>query len=134
MNKCEHTNDAVTIRRMARTELIQIHDDYDGSLIDGEDAIVINVSYEGEDFELDLKPSNVAKFDKEMRNLIGNARKVGGRKKPTRKPAATSKNSKRSSRSEELSRIRTWAVDEGYIVSDKGRIPQEIVEAYEAAH
>ncbi|NED60954.1 Lsr2 family protein, partial [Streptomyces sp. SID10244] len=35
---------------------------------------------------------------------------------------------------EEKRTVREWAIDNGYEVSDRGRVPARIVEAYEAAH
>ena len=37
-------------------------------------------------------------------------------------------------RKEEPQAIREWAREQGYTVGDKGRIPQPVREAYEAAH
>ncbi|MCT1689611.1 Lsr2 family protein, partial [Brevibacterium sp. p3-SID960] len=34
----------------------------------------------------------------------------------------------------DTAQIRKWAQDKGYEVSDRGRIPSEIVEAYDNAH
>jgi hypothetical protein len=35
---------------------------------------------------------------------------------------------------EELSAIRAWAANQGHKVSTRGRIPGNVVQAYEAAH
>jgi hypothetical protein len=35
---------------------------------------------------------------------------------------------------EQTAAIRTWARDNGHTVSDRGRIPKTVVEAYNAVH
>ena len=39
-----------------------------------------------------------------------------------------------STKSEELARIREWGRDNGFKVSARGRVPQELQDAYAAAH
>ena len=62
------------------------------------------------------------------------ARKVGGRgsNRARRQPAAAEMHT-RSSR-EETQAIREWARQNGHMVSERGRIPKSVIEAYQAAN
>ncbi|WP_442973052.1 Lsr2 family DNA-binding protein [Rhodococcus sp. NBC_00294] len=66
------------------------------------------------------------------------AERVGGRKRTARTSAvidaaaATGKPTKRDP--EQTRAIREWANANGYEVSDRGRIPAAVVEAFDAAH
>ncbi|QNJ57084.1 nucloid associated Lsr2-like [Gordonia phage Rabbitrun] len=114
---------------MSRQEVIRVIDDYDGQPIENEEPIVMEFSVEGEQYQLDLRPSNVTKFQKDMTKWTDKAQKVGGRRKRRAKAVAPTK----AAKSAELAEIRNWARDNGYEVSDKGRVPAEIREAFEAA-
>ncbi len=55
----------------------------------------------------------------------GNARRVGGRRISGTQSAGSPS---------DAGKIRAWANEHGYEVSERGRIPKEIREAYAAAH
>ena len=57
---------------------------------------------------------------------------TGGRARPSRSEGAVSKAAGRSR--EGLKAIRGWAKSNGWAVSDRGRLPGNVVEAYDAAH
>ena len=62
-------------------------------------------------------------------HYIAAARHVGGTRRPRRsRPAAPLSNGDRTAE------IRAWAVEHGHQVSERGRIPKKVVEAFEAAH
>ncbi|BBX83724.1 histone-like nucleoid-structuring protein Lsr2 [Mycolicibacterium aubagnense] len=73
----------------------------------------------------------MAKLDKALKPYVEAATKVGGRRG---RRAAKSASTSGATPKEQLTAIREWARDEGYEVSDRGRIKAEIVEAFEAAH
>ncbi|WP_037140557.1 histone-like nucleoid-structuring protein Lsr2 [Rhodococcoides fascians] len=124
---------------MARQTYVQLVDDIDGSVIDDEAGEAIEFSVSGVDYVIDLKAKNATEFHRKLDYYIEHATRVGGRK---RKPAIGAPTTPASSpekapvkRDPEQTRaIRQWAADEGYEISDRGRIPAEIVEAFEAAH
>lgn len=84
-------------------------------------------SLNGVEYEIDLTPENYDKLDAALRPFIEKGRKMGrakgagrARKAPADGPSA-----------EEM---RAWARENGYEVNDRGRVPREIREAFEAAH
>jgi hypothetical protein len=84
-------------------------------------------------YTIDLSDKNVGKLRKALEPYLsaGNrvGRRVGGRGSAGRTGAAAS----RSSRDQNQA-IREWAGKNGYEVSERGRIPTSIVDAFHQAH
>jgi hypothetical protein len=108
-----------------------LSDDLDDSISADE---TVTFALDGTTYEIDLSENNAS----EMRDVLGKyvsaARKVssrgnrasgGGRSKAT--------GGGRMDR-EQAGAIRDWARKNGHEVSDRGRIPASVVEAFEAAH
>lgn len=73
-------------------------------------------------YELDLTSKEAAQLDKDLAKYVNAARRVKGRRKTsTQKPKHTS---------EDLPAIREWARQNGHTVSDRGRIPSHVMDAY----
>lgn len=98
--------------------------------LDGESAADdrIEFTWEGVSYRLDLNAKNAKKLRDSIAPYIGAAQRVGGKRtnNARRGPAKVDK--------EQLAHIRTWAKDHGYEVSDRGRIPVSVQEAYAQAH
>lgn len=108
---------------MARKTFVELIDDIDGSKADE----TVTFSLDGVGYEIDLTADNAQKLRDELGTWISTARRVSGRR--TTRSASSS-----SSSSEETARMRVWARENGYQVSDRGRISGEIRSAYQAAH
>jgi hypothetical protein len=80
-------------------------------------------------YELDLSSKNIDRLRTALEPFIEAARKV-----PRIAPTVASVPRKKSAPNAELDAIRYWASKNGYAVSDKGRIPVHIVQAYHAAN
>jgi hypothetical protein len=66
-----------------------------------------------------------------MAAWIGHARRVGGRSsRKTSSPKARDGSAAKAS----LADVREWARENGYQVSDRGRVAAEVMEAYQNAH
>ena len=117
---------------MAQQTTVRFLDDLDGSEASG----TFDFSLEGRNYQIDLSDENAAKLRQALTPFIDAARKAGGRGssrgRGQRQPAATEKHT-RSNR-EETQAIREWARQNGHQVSDRGRIPKTVIEAYQAAH
>lgn len=109
---------------MARKTFVELIDDIDGSKADE----TVTFSLDGVGYEIDLTADNAQKLRDELGTWISTARRVSGRR-TTRSASSSS-----SASSEEIARIREWARENGYQVSDRGRISGEIRSAYQAAH
>ena len=104
---------------MAQKVQVLLIDDVDGS----EAAESVAFGLDGVTYEIDLSSTNAERLRKELESWSANARRVGGRKK-----------SARTSRSTELQEIRKWARANGYTVSDRGRVSQEIRDAFDKSN
>lgn len=106
---------------MAQRVQIILEDDIDG----GEASETMTFSLDGVTYEIDLNAKNAQALRDNLAGFIGAGRRVAGRR---------SKSNARHSRTgdSELSKIRVWARENGHKVADRGRISQEIRDAYAA--
>lgn len=108
---------------MAKETIIRLTDDIDGS--EAEETIVFG--FRGTDYEVDLNAKNSSALEKALTKFMEAGRRVP--KSPTRgRPAS------RHSGAEDLASVRMWARENGHEVSDRGRIPAAVHEAYRAGH
>jgi hypothetical protein len=108
-----------------KTSVILI-DDLDGS--EAEESV--KFALDGVAYEIDLSGKNAQKLRNAFSLYVDSARRVGGRASRGRAPKAASRSG--GSRKPETAEIRAWAKDQGYEVSDRGRIPADVIEAYHA--
>lgn len=114
---------------MAQKVTVQLVDDLDG----GEASSTVEFSLDGVDYTIDLSEDNQAELRGALESFVSAARRIGGRKKqarPGKKTVAAAPTAKDRERNQA---IREWAREQGMQVSDRGRIPAEIVEAYDNA-
>jgi len=103
-----------------RTQVIMV-DDLDGSEMNGEGK-TISFAHGGNAYEIDLSETNAQKLSDALAPFVASARRVGGRRLAT----ATDK--------PDLHAMRTWAKAHGIKVSERGRVSQEVQNAYRSAH
>ena len=113
---------------MAQQTTVRFVDDLDGSEASG----TFDFSLEGRNYQVDLSDQNAAKLRDALAPFIDVARKTGGRGRgrPQRQTPVTDTPAR--SRREETHAIREWAREHGHQVSDRGRIPKSVLEAYRA--
>ena len=107
-----------------RTQIILI-DDLDGKEL-ASGGQTVTFGYDGVEYSIDLSDKNAAKLSSALEPFIAAARKSGGRKKTT-----TKKSPPASKLDPHL--LRAWARENGYQVSDRGRVSRQIQEAYASA-
>lgn len=114
---------------MAQKTIVTLVDDLDGT--SSEAVETVEFGLDGVTYEIDLNDDNAGKLRDHLGEFIGAARRSGGRAK--RGHGATTSRSVGSGRSrEETQAIREWAKENGWPISERGRIPAEIIDAYEA--
>jgi hypothetical protein len=111
---------------MAQKHIVQLIDDLDG----GSAAETVSFSLDGSSYEIDLSEKNAAKLRDTLASYVAAARR-GGRSTVGRRPARAP--GVRSDR-EQTQAIREWARKNGHKVGDKGRIPAQVLEAYNSKH
>jgi hypothetical protein len=109
---------------MAQKVQVLLVDDIDGGTADE----TVTFALDGVSYEIDLTTAHAAELRDAFATWVGHARKVGGRSSGTRTAAA------RPRRSNDAGAVRAWAKENGFEVSERGRISAEIREAYDAAH
>lgn len=114
---------------MARRTTVQMIDDVDGSLIKDGQGETVEFSVGGVSYSIDLNHKHANELYDQFAFWIEHAEKVGGRK--TRRASGSGGSGKSR---QNLSEVRAWAKENGFEVSTRGRISQEIQDAYDAAH
>ncbi|MFC0037020.1 MULTISPECIES: histone-like nucleoid-structuring protein Lsr2 [Actinomadura] len=106
---------------MAQKVQVLLVDDLDG----GEADETVAFSIDGASYEIDLSSANAKKLRDSLQPFVEKSRKAGTARR--RRPR-TGSNRERSAE------IRAWAKAHGIKVNERGRIPQNVIEKYEAAH
>jgi hypothetical protein len=112
---------------MAQQATIRFVDDLDGSEASGS----FDFSLDGRSYQIDLSEENAARLREALAPYLGAARKAGRRGRAPR-PTVGADKPARANR-EETAAIRQWARENGHQVSERGRIPKSVIEAYQAA-
>lgn len=113
---------------MARRIVHQLVDDIDGTLLEVGEGETIHFSLNGVAYEIDLTNAHAD----ELREGLAPYIKAGRR--ATASAARGTAPRRRAARNSDSAAIRAWAKEEGREVNERGRIPADIVEAYNAAH
>jgi hypothetical protein len=103
-----------------RTQVLYV-DDIDGSDAEG----TVRFSFGGTDYEIDLNKEHADQFAEAIGPFVAAARKMSLSRRSARAARAGRPN---------LSNVRAWARDQGIKVSDRGRIPADVLAKYNAAH
>ncbi|SDY02119.1 Lsr2 protein [Geodermatophilus africanus] len=117
---------------MARKVQVILSDDLDENVAADE---TVSFSLDGTSYEIDLSDKNAQELRDAFSRYVQAARKVGrgsGRASGGGRSRATGGGGRMDR--EQAGAIRDWARKNGHAVSDRGRIPASVVEAYEAAH
>jgi len=116
------------ISKVARREIVVLEDDLDGGKADE----TVKYALDGVQYEIDLSEKNATKLRNAFAEFISHSRRVGrGGVVVGGRAAARARGSAAADR-EQNKAIRSWAKRKGKPISDRGRIPQEIVDEYNA--
>jgi hypothetical protein len=113
---------------MAQKVHIVMVDDMNGG--DAEETVYFALDDVG--YEIDLSSDNARALRDALAPYVAAARKVKGRRDGGR--AGTGRRGRRAAGSPSAAEIRSWAREAGYTLSDRGRVPAEVRDAYNAAH
>ncbi|MEJ3657351.1 Lsr2 family protein [Actinomycetes bacterium KLBMP 9759] len=110
---------------MAQIREVRLIDDLDGDAADE----TVEFGIDGRSYEIDLSETNAKKLRDALADFVASARRAGGSSRrrgggaggAVRRPAIDR---------EQNQAIRDWARKRGMKVSDRGRIPAEVLEAY----
>jgi len=116
---------------MAKQVITLLTDDLDGSEADR----TVEFGLDGVNYTIDLSDKNAGKLRKALDAYIHAGSRVGRgvveSRRPGRRGAVASPT--RSDRDQNRA-IREWSVKNGYDVSERGRIPASVVQAFNSKH
>ena len=113
-------------RQVAKQTTVSLVDDLDGS----EATEQVQFAVDGTSYEIDLSAENSAKLRETLAPFISAGRRAGGRRNAV--PAAVA--ARPVSDRVQNQAIREWAVAQGMKISERGRIPSNVIEAYRNSH
>ena len=109
---------------MAQKVQVILVDDINGGSADE----TVHFGLDGVSYEIDLSAENAEKLRAALTEFVDVARKSGGRAvRGTRKARIAASGPS-------ANEIREWARANGFEVNQRGRVPQEVREAFEAAN
>ena len=107
---------------MARRTTVELIDDTDETRTADE---TVEFGIDGVTYEIDLATINAEKLRKQIEEWAQHGRRVGGRSR-----RGSGRRSSGKIDREQSAAIRDWADKNGYKVSTRGRIPAEVVDAF----
>lgn len=113
---------------MARRIVHQLVDDIDGTLLEVGEGETVHFSLNGTAYEIDLTNAHAEELRAALAPFIDAGRRASAG------AAKASAPRRRASRGSEVAEIREWAKKNGHTVSERGRIPASVMEAYHAAN
>lgn len=116
---------------MAQKVTTHLVDDLSGDVIEDGKGRTVQFAFDGSSYEIDLTDDNAGNLREAFSDYIAAARKVAGRGTRTSSASPTSKT---RSDPNELAKIRVWAMANGHEVAARGRISQQVRDAYDAAN
>lgn len=114
---------------MARKVIVVMTDDLDGSEADR----TVEFGLDGINYTIDLSEKNAGAFRKALEPYINAGTRIGRTSVESRRDARTRSSAAARAGRDKNRAIREWAISQGYRVSERGRIPASIVEAYNKA-
>jgi hypothetical protein len=109
---------------MARKTIVELIDDIDGKTADE----TVRFSLDGVTYEIDLTSNNADKLRKNLSAYVNKARKADFDRVGRSGRGASARTAGNRERSAD---IRVWAKQHGITVNDRGRIPAQVIAAYE---
>ncbi|GAA1230598.1 histone-like nucleoid-structuring protein Lsr2 [Pseudonocardia alaniniphila] len=111
---------------MAKQTTVTLVDDLDGTEAEEQ----IEFAMDGRSYEIDLSAANSARLREALEPFVSAARRTGGR----RRSGGSAAPARPSTDREQNQAIREWAQTQGMKISERGRIPSNVLEAYHQSH
>lgn len=105
---------------MARRVEIILEDDLDGSTAD--ETVIFGL--DGKEYEIDLSAAHATQLREALAPFVGSARRRSGRRRSGQRSQTAGSSA---------GAVRAWARENGVPVNERGRIPAEVMEKYNAS-
>lgn len=119
---------------MARRIVHQLVDDLDGTVLEVGEGETVLFSLDGVAYEIDLTDDNAQALRDAVAPFIAAARSISAARGGGSSRGSSSAAGRRRTGQQDFGPVRAWAKDNGYTVSERGRVSASVLEAYEAAH
>jgi hypothetical protein len=114
---------------MAQKVTVSLVDDLDGS----EAEETVEFGLDGASYQIDLSEENAERLRDALAEYVEHARRSGGRKRAAGRVSSAGRAPRTATADREQNQaIREWARKQGMKVSDRGRIPSDVIDAYNA--
>lgn len=117
---------------MARRIVHQLVDDLDGTVLEVGEGETVLFSLDGTAYEIDVTDANATALRDALAPFIAAARPISSGRGVVASRASSG--TRRRTGQTDYSGIREWAKSNGFDVSERGRVPASVIEAYDAAH
>lgn len=111
---------------MATKTIVQLVDDLDGKELAEGKGETVRFGLDGVEYELDLSNQHAKQLRKALEQYVASGRRVGGRRRQ-------GGHTRRVATREDTRAVREWARAHGLEVSERGRIPYDVIDQYRAA-
>ena len=116
---------------MARRIIHQLVDDLDGTVLEVGSGETVHFSLDGVAYEIDLTDDNAAALRTSLAPYLAAARSTSSARSSSDSGGGSKR---RRTGQQDYTAIRNWAKANGYKVSERGRVPASVLEAYHAAN
>ena len=120
---------------MARQTIELLIDDLDGSRLGEGEGGTVTFALQGSEYSIDLSSQHIDELNEALAKYVAAAQKISGRRTSASTAASRSNNGSAKSDSAnsekvDLAAVRAWARENGHEVSDRGRVSQKVLDAY----
>jgi hypothetical protein len=116
---------------VAQRTVVQLTDDLDGKAISEGKGETVRFGLDSQDYEIDLGEKNAQALRDVVAKYVAAGRRVGGGSRGGRPRAASSS---ARGRDYDPKAVRAWAEAQGLEVSQRGRVPSELVTKFQEAN
>jgi hypothetical protein len=129
----QHAQQTTRAIPLAKKTVVMVVDDLTGDTLPENQGQTVRFALDGQDYEIDLSAEHATEFRDAVRKYINAGRRVSHapQRRETR-GRSTAPATPGSPPGRDTGAIREWARAHGYQVSDRGRLPLTVLEAYAA--
>jgi Lsr2 len=125
--------------KMAQRTIVQLTDDLDGKPIPDGKGETIRFSLDRTDYEIDLTEKNAKALRDTVGKYVAAARRTGGGSRGTRgagsrRGAGQGQGRSETTRDYDPKAVRAWAESQGIEVSQRGRVPIDLIARFQEAN
>jgi hypothetical protein len=118
---------------VAQRTIVQLTDDLDGKPIADGQGETVRFALDRQDYEIDLGEKNAKAMRDAMNKYVAAARRVSGSTRGGRSRGGT-RSAAAATREYDPKAVRAWAESQGIEVSQRGRVPAELVAKFQEAN